>query len=70
MSIILRDCKVMKKSQALPELFNLEFDDSNLPADVNLLRVKDALKKINFKGKATEDRKVLGPIRKRLVTTR
>ena len=50
MSIIHRDCKVIKKSQALPELFNLEFVASNIPADVNLVRVKEALeKKINLK---------------------
>ena len=50
MSIIPRDCKVIKKSQALPELFNLEFIASNIPADVNLVRVKEALeKKINLK---------------------
>ena len=50
MSIIPGDCKVIKKSQALPELFNLEFVASNIPADVNLLRVKEALeKKINLK---------------------
>ena len=49
-SIIPRDCKVIKKFQALPELFNLEFVASNIPADVNLLRVKEALeKKINLK---------------------
>ena len=50
MSIIPRDCKVIKKFQALPELFNLEFVASNIPADVNLVRVKEALeKKINLK---------------------
>ena len=50
MSIIPRDCKVIKKSQALPELFNLEFVASNIPADVNLVRVKKALeKKTNLK---------------------
>ena len=50
MSIIPRDCKVIKKSQALPELFILEFVASNIPADVNLVRVNEALeKKINFK---------------------
>ena len=50
MSIIPRDCKVIKKSQSLPELFNLEFVASNIPADVNLVRVKEALeKKTNLK---------------------
>ena len=50
MSIIPRDCKVIKKSQALPELFNLEFVASDIPADAILLRVKEALeKKINLK---------------------
>ena len=50
MSIIPRDCKVIKKSQALLELFNLEFIASNIPADVNLVRVKEALeKRINLK---------------------
>ena len=50
MSIIPRDCKVIKKSQALPELFNLEIIASNIPADVNLVRVKEALeKRINLK---------------------
>ena len=50
MSIIPRDCKVFKKSLALPELFNLEFIASNIPADMNLLRVKKALqKKTNIK---------------------
>ena len=49
MSVIPRDCKVIKKSQALPELFKLEFVASNIPADVNLLRGKEALeKKINL----------------------
>ena len=49
-SIIPRDCKVFKISQALPELLNLEFVASNIPADVNLLRVKEALeKKSNLK---------------------
>ena len=50
MSIIPRDCKVIKKSQSLPELFSLEFVASNIPADVNLVRVKEALeKKTNLK---------------------
>ena len=50
MSIIPRDCKVIKKSTALPELLNLEFIASNIPADMNLLRVKEALqKKTNVK---------------------
>ena len=50
MSIIPRDCKVIKKSQALSELSNLEFVASNIPADVNLLRVKKSLeKKTNLK---------------------
>ena len=44
-SIIPRDCKVFKISQALPEFLNLEFVASNIPADVNLLRVKEALEK-------------------------
>ena len=39
-SIIPRDCKVIKKSTALPDLFNLEFIASNIPADINLLKVK------------------------------
>ena len=45
MSIIPRDCKVIMKSHALPELFNLEFVASNIPPDVNLIRVKEALEK-------------------------
>ena len=45
MSIIPRNCEVIKKSTALPELFNLEFIASNIPADINLPRVKDALQK-------------------------
>ena len=50
MSIFPRDCKVITKSRALPELFNLEFIASNIPADMILLRVKEALqKKTNLK---------------------
>ena len=60
MSIIPRDCKVIRKSTALPELINLEFIASNLPADINLLRVKEALQKItNLKELSAE---VQGPI--------
>ena len=45
MSIIARDCKVIKKSTGLPEFLNLEFIASNIQADMNLLRVKEALQK-------------------------
>ena len=54
-SIIPRNCKVTKKSTALPELFNLEFVASNIPVDINLLRVKEALqKKTNLKEELTK----------------
>ena len=50
LSIISRDCKVIKKSRALPKLFNLNFVASNITPDVNLVRVKEAFeKKINLK---------------------
>ena len=45
MSIILRDCKVIKKSTAFSELIILEFFASNLPGDINLHKVKEALQK-------------------------
>ena len=45
MSIILRDCKVIKKFTAFPELTILEFFASNLPGDINLYKVKEALQK-------------------------
>ena len=58
MSIIPRDFKVIKKSTALPELFNLEFIASNTSADINLLRVKEALqKKTNLKEELKKVRK-------------
>ena len=50
MSITPRDCKINKKSTALPELFNLELIASNILTDINLLKVKEILqKKTNLK---------------------
>ena len=44
-SIIPRVCKFIKKSTPLPELLNVELFASNIPADINLLKVKEALQK-------------------------
>ena len=54
-SIITRDCKTVTKSTALPDFFNLEFIASNIPADVDLLEIKESLqKKTNLKEQLTK----------------
>ena len=45
MSIIPRNCKIIKKSTALLELNNLELIASNILLDINWFKVKKALQK-------------------------
>ena len=49
MSIIPRNCKIIKKFTALPELINLELIASNKLSDINWFKVKEALQKKNLK---------------------
>ena len=55
MSIVLRNVKIIKKSTSLHEPFYLKIVASNIPADINLFKVKEALKKkTNLKEQLTK----------------
>ena len=41
MSVIPRDCKIVKKSDALPELFNLKLVEANYKKESQMRAVKD-----------------------------